>query len=110
MADDVGDVASRDPPRSAPRFAAFQGTDGGIVNYFIFIEKSVLCKVNSFAKALMLWFASHYIFNLEYEKKVKDVAVFLQEFVFGLPDTSGAKKSASYLTITSDLQAFAYAS
>ena len=105
MTDDVNVIAARDPLRTAPRFAAFQGADGGHVDYFIFIEKTVLCKVNTFSKALVLWFVSHYIFNLEYAKVVKDVALFFQEFVFRLP-CIGNKKSASYLTVTSDLEAF----
>ena len=105
MTDNVDEIMLRDPPRMAPRVAAFQGADGGHTDYFIFIEKAVLCKVNTFAKAIMFWFVSHYVFKLEYEKRLKDVALFFQEFVFGLP--AGTKKSALYLTVTSDLHAFA---
>ena len=105
MTDDVDEIMSRNPPRTAPRVAVFQGADGGQTDYFIFIEKAVLCEVNTFTKAIMFWFVSHYVFNLEYEKWLKDVAMFFQVFVFGLP--AGTKKSALYLTVTSDLHAFA---
>ena len=106
MTDGVDEIMSRDPPRTAPRVAAFQKADGGWVDYFIFIDKAVLCKVNTLAKAIILWFVSHYVFNLEYEKQLKNVALFFQEFIFVL--LAGAKKSAFYLTVTSDLHAFAH--
>ena len=62
----------------------------------------------SLCKSLALWFSLHYIiFNLEYEKTINDFALFYQEFVFGLP--ASIKKSATYLTVTSDLQTFAIA-
>ena len=50
----------------------------------------------------------HYIFNLEYCANIKPVALFFQEFVFGLPATSYMKhqKSATYLTVTTDIQKF----
>ena len=86
MAKSPEDVAKSDPPRSAPWFACFKGPDGGDVTYFIFTEQKVLCSVQSFSKAIMLWFVSHYIFNLEYCKQIKEVALFFQEFVLGLPD------------------------
>ena len=74
-----------------------------------FLLKTLSCvRSTVFQRPLCCGLYHTYVFNLEYEKKVKDVAVFLQEFVFGLPDTSGTKKSASYLTITSDVQAFAH--
>ena len=62
------------------------------------------CAVTAFSKALMLWFVSHYIFNLEYYKQAKDVALFMQEFVFGLPTHD--KKSGTYLSVTTDIQSY----
>ena len=47
----------------------------------------------------MLWFSAHYIRNLEYEKTISEVALFIQEFVFGLPGVT-IKKSATYLIIS----------
>ena len=87
------------PPRNFPWFAGFKNA-GGKSNYIIFMEQKVPCKISSFSKALALWFSVHYTFNLEYCKQIKDVVLFFQEYVFGLPDRS--KKSATYLTVCSD--------
>ena len=95
-------VAHRPPLRTAPRIAGFKGptTDS---QYYIIVEQ-VLCSVAAFSKAFMLWFLSHYIFNLEYCKQAKDVALFMQEFVFGLPTHD--KKSGTYLSVTTDIQSY----
>lgn len=92
-------VAHRPPLRTAPRIAGFKGptTDS---QYYIIVEQ-VLCSVAAFSKAFMLWFLSHYIFNLEYCKQAKDVALFMQEFVFGLPTSD--KKSGTYLSVTTGI-------
>ena len=101
--DDPAEVVSRLPVRAAPRFACFPSEEP---QYFIFVESEVLCVCRSFSHALMLWFISHYIFNLEYSVKVKEVALSVQEFVFEFPATSGLKrhKTATYLTVSTDIQ------
>lgn len=81
---------------SAPRFALF-----GDSTYYIFVEGNILCEVSSFSRALCLWFATHYIFDLEYCKPLKEMCLFLQEFVFRLPQKT--KKTATYLTTSSDI-------
>ena len=102
MSDDPQDICDQSSV-SAPRFAAFVGND--TTTYFLFIERKIVFSVNtSFSKALMLWFASHYVFNLEYHKTVKTIGLFFQEFVFSLPDKSS--KGATYLTVTSDISKF----
>ena len=65
-----------------------------------------MCITYDFSQALILWFIAHYVLNLEYDSKVKEVALFMQEFVFKLPATSGLKrqKTATYLTVTTDIQ------
>ena len=104
MADDPQEVCSSSPLRTAPRVAAFVGDD--IVTYFLFIEEKIIFKITcSFTKILMLWFVSHYIFNLEYCKHARDVALFVQEFVFGLPEMS-KNKGATYLTVATDINKF----
>ena len=54
----------------------------------------------------MVWFMSHYVFNLEYSVKIREVALFVQEYIFGLPATSGLKqhKTATYLAVATDIQ------
>ena len=63
----------------------------------------VLFSVSSFSRVFMLWFTCHYVFNLEYAKQVKDVALFFQEFIYNLPKKSKGNKNATYLTVTSDI-------
>ena len=80
-----------------------------IATYYIVIEKKVVVSgISAFTKALNVWFATHYIFNLEYEKAIFEVPLFIQEFVYGLPDTS-TKKTSTYLSVTSSIQSFAAA-
>lgn len=77
--------------------------------YCLVIEKEVvITEILSFSRALSLFLAIHYIFNLHYEKLVREVVLFLQEFLFGLP-APNAKKSSTYLSVTSNLQSFAVA-
>ena len=106
MADDPQDVCDISPV-SSPRFAGFTNDD--TTTYFLFIEHTIVFSITtSFTRALMLWFASHYVFNLEYCSHVKSVSLFFQEFVFCLPATSYLKpqKTATYLTITTDIQKY----
>ena len=83
-------MAVKAPVRSAPRFASFPGDEQS--QYFLYVENQVLCVTQSFSQSLMLWFAAHYALNLEYCVKVKEVALFVQEFIFKLPATSTMKR------------------
>lgn len=96
---------SPDPPqRNAPWIGEFKVDDGDSV-YFIFIERKVLCTINSFAKSLFTWFSLYYVFNLEYDTNTNEVCLFFQEFVFGLPSNT-SKKTSTYLSVTTDIQRF----
>ena len=102
MSDDPQDVCESSSV-SSPRIAGFIGDESTM--YFLFIEQSIVFHTTtSFTRALMLWFVSHYVFNLEYCKGIKNVALFFKEFVFGLPEKSN--KGATYLTVTSDITKF----
>ena len=105
MTDDPEAAALKPPLRTAPRIGCFNGDEP---QYFLFVETKTLFAVNTLSRALMFWFILHYTFNLEYCPQVKPVALFFQEFVFKLPATSFLKhqKSATYLTITTDLQKY----
>ena len=93
---------------SAPVIGGFQDTDG-INTYYLFVEKKVLLgDLSSFCKTLAIWFSLHYIFNLEYDKPISEVALFIQEFIFGLPAPK-TKKTSTYLTVSSDIQTFTLA-
>ena len=103
MTDEPEDVAKCAASRNAPRIACFKGPTTE-PQYFIFVEQNVLCSVATFSKAFILWFISHYIFNLEYCKHTREVALFMQEFVFDLPARD--KNSSLYLTVTTGVQSF----
>lgn len=96
ITEDPKDLLKNRARMSAPRFALF-----GESTYYIVVEGNILCEVSSFSRAICLWFATHYIFNLEYSKPLKEVCLFIQEFVFKLPQTT--KKTATYLTTSSDI-------
>ena len=104
VTDDPDIICTRAPLRTAPRIACFSNEEEQ--TYYLFIEHKVLCTVSLFTRALMLWFMCYYIFNLEYAKQTKDVCLFFQEFVFDLPEKSKTSKTATYLTLTSDIASF----
>lgn len=87
--------------RNSPRFAEFVIEDGGST-YFLFVEQTTICESSTFTRALFLWFCIHYVFHLSYSTLLTDLCTFFQEFVFGLP--SAGKRSASYLTVATDIQ------
>lgn len=99
-------IAVRPPRRTAPRFASFEGDN--TCQFMIFVEDIVLVPLKSFSKSLILWFATHYILNLEYAKTIKEVALFFQEFICNLPATGADKKTknATYLSVTTDIQKY----
>ena len=103
MNEDIDHIGSRLPKRPGPRFASFT-TEGGLTEYVIYINRKPLCKVAVFARALILWFVAHYVFHLEYTKETKDVAFFFQEFVLG--SLTKAKKTTTYLSVTTGIQTF----
>ena len=87
MSDDPEEVATRLLLRTAPRIGCFSG-DGKNAQYFIFIEDKMLFSVSNISRTIVFWFIVHYIFNLEYCAHIRPVALFFQEFLFGLPATS----------------------
>ena len=96
MAEDLSEVVSQTTSTKVIYF------DDG--SYYLIVEKQVLFKMDSFAEALMMWFIAHYVFHLEYTTSIRMLALFFQEFVFGLP--SSAKKTSTYLSLCSSIQAF----
>jgi len=79
MTDTPEEVAIRNPPRITPRFAGFKCDE---TKYIIFVDSRVVTDTPFFSRALTLCFALFYVLNLEYRKPLKEVCLFLQEFVF----------------------------
>ena len=46
--------------------------------FFMFVEKAILCEVPCLSTALFVAFASCYVFNLEYPKPVKNILYFFK--------------------------------
>ena len=102
MEDDPQDVATNSK-KPTPWIACFQS---GLnePTYFLIIERNIVADTKTFSKAVVVWFLSHYIYNIEYAREIKEVATFFQEFIFTLP--SQEKKSANYLSATTGIKSF----
>ena len=51
-------------------------------SFFIFAEQDILCDVDNLNDAVFLWFTTHYVFNMEYNKVLTNVGLFFQDNVF----------------------------
>ena len=97
QATDDPDEYLRSSKISTPTFASF-----GEESYYVFVEGVVLLgPVKTFIKAVLLWFAIHYILNMVYAKPINEVCLFIQEYVF--EQSQKTKKSATYLAACTDI-------
>lgn len=94
------EAATSDPARNTPWIGRFVIEDAE-PQYFVFVEQKVLCTCPTLSRAVLTWFCCHYVFNLVYNKYCHDLALFFQEFIFGLPESG--KKSSNYLAIATEL-------
>ena len=78
--------------------------DDILPQYFIAVEQELLLECKNFENAVFLLMAVHYVFNIEYHPKVKDVFFFLQKKVLDIPDTN--KHSPMYLSVSSAIDLF----
>lgn len=60
---------------------------------FIVIDNEVLMDAKSFRKGLFAFFCVHFVFNLEYPKKLKYCFMFIEEYIFGIQQK---KKTMEY--------------
>ena len=81
------------------RIAAFVGEES--IQYFVLVEKTVLCQVPSLQLAMFLAFSAYYAYHLEYPKPIKNVMFFLQDYVLSYPDS--LRRPATYLATASDI-------
>lgn len=65
---------------------------------FIVVERELMLETSNIVSALFNLVAVHYVFNLDYNVKAKDLFRFLQEKVLTLKPTDTSKKS---ITISS---------
>ena len=94
------DALDSEPIRNSPRIIVLCGEQQ--VQYFVVVEREVLCEAPSVQTALFLMFASYYIFNLEYPKKAAGIFFFLQDYIIAYPDSF--KRPSTYLAVVSDIK------
>ena len=68
------------PHKNAPRIVKLYG--GQQDQYFIIVEQDILVGTSSISSAVLLWFAAHYAFDMEYG--YTDVGNFFQDFIYTL--------------------------
>ena len=73
--------------------------------FFVAIEQELVVECRCMPNAIFIMLAVHFVFNLEYNRNVKDVLYFLQERVLGFPDPL-YKKSAVYMSISSAIDLY----
>ena len=51
---------------------------------FVITDNSVVLELNFFRESLFAFFGVHFVFNLEYPKKLRHYFQFLEEYVFSI--------------------------
>ena len=73
-------------------------------SFFLIVEQDVLCDVDDLSEAVFLWFAIHYVFNIQYNKVLNNVGLFFQDNIFECSDAT--KRTATYNSIVGDITQF----
>ena len=95
-----------DASNNHPHIVCFMDAAGDILpTHFIAIEQDLVLECCSLDSALFIMLATHYVFNIEYHPKVKDVLYFLQEKVLGYPNPT-IKKSSIYMNVSSAIDLY----
>ena len=90
-----------DAQNNQPHIVRFVESASDILpNHFIAIEQELVLECRSIDSALFLLIAAHFVFNIEYNSKVKDVLYYFQDKVLGLSDPT-FKQSSMYRNIRS---------
>ena len=69
-------------------------------SFFIVAE---LCDVDNLNDAVFLWFTTHYVFNMEYNKVLTNVGLFFQDNVF---EHSHQTRSLTYNSVIGDIKQY----
>ena len=73
--------------------------------FFVAVEQIPQIEVTDLLKGLFVLFALHYIFDLEYNPRLKDFYSFVEDKLLRLPSQS-CKKSPNYSSVTSAIECF----
>ncbi len=95
-----GALSDSEISNAAPRIAAMVGDEK--VQYFIFVEQTVVFDVSSLPIALFLMFSCYYAYHIQYPPKALGLFYFFQDHILGHPDSF--KRPSTYLAVMSDLR------
>ena len=88
--------ATRYPKNNMPRIVKIGS------QYFIIAEQDVLTEIDNITDAIYLWFITHFIFNIKYDKSLMNVGLFFQDNI--LQHTDNSSRSAKYNSVVGDLK------
>ena len=91
------EAATLYPKNNMPRIVKF-----GDAQYFIIAEQHVLTEVHSMTDAIYLWFITHYVFQIKYEKALTNVGLFFQDNIFQLNDNTS--RTPKYNSIVGNIR------
>lgn len=95
-----------DGETTQPLIVRFTDADKDIApQIFIAVEGDMLIECGNLPTAIYSMLAAHYIFDIQYNPKVNDVQLFLQEKVFRLHDPH-AKKSSTFLSVVAGIDCY----
>lgn len=95
-----------DSQNNHPHIVRFIDASGGISpTHFIAVEQQLLLECRNIESALYLLVATHFVFNIEYCPKVKDILYFFQEKIICFPD-SALKQSSVYRNVSSAIDLY----
>ena len=78
-----------------PHIVILDDDDSTLNQCFVSVEQKLVLESASVQSALYLCLVSHYIYNLEYHKKVADFWLFIQVKILNLPSKVHTRRSPS---------------
>lgn len=72
--------------------------------YFIAIEQVIHIEVNTLIKGLYTLIALHYVYDIEYNHRLKDFYMFLEDKLLSI--NSCAKRSVTYSSVTAAIECY----
>ena len=92
-----------DKGTNQPHIVCFVDSDSDIApQIFIAIEGHLVIECENLPSAIYSMVAAHYVFDIQYNPRVNDVQLYLQEQVLGVADPL-LKKSALYSSVISGI-------
>lgn len=90
-----------DKQNNQPHIIHFKNEDDEdslMQQYFICVEQQLMMESSNLISAIFLCLAAHYIFNIQYHPKAKDVWEFIQENVLDISSKGNKKRNATSST------------